>query len=98
MKPLIIKHIAKGTTIYSDKWGSYVRINEWCDEDGKSMCYLHGSVNHSKNFVNIDNKNIYTNNIERLWGTIKDVTKRRGYRTGNGRRHSSSIIGRCADW
>lgn len=66
----IKKHIAVGTTIISDSWGSYVII----ENKGKKM-FKHLSVNHSVNFVDPTTK-AHTQNVERLWRELKKINKR----------------------
>ena len=63
---LIIKHIRKGTTIISDCWGAYNRIESLCDIDGESMNYKHLTVNHREGFVNRTNRTIHTQAVERF--------------------------------
>lgn len=38
----------------------------------KDLPYFHYTVNHSVNFVDLENRNIHTNNIERLWRSLKE--------------------------
>ncbi|GFN87472.1 hypothetical protein PoB_001397800 [Plakobranchus ocellatus] len=73
--PLIEKNILKGSIIYSDSdsWGAYSKL--------KKLDYTHCQINHSQNFVDMDNAAIHTQNIERLWRDIKDHVKRPGIRS-----------------
>ena len=50
--PLIQKHIAPGTTIYTDGWGAYCNLEKYG--------YKHMTVNHSLNFKNPDT-GVHTN-------------------------------------
>ncbi|XP_028416130.1 uncharacterized protein LOC114543892 [Dendronephthya gigantea] len=59
--PLIKKHIAKETTIVSDCWKAYSKL----ELNG----YQHRLVNHSKEFVNEDG--FHTNKIEGHWRQAK---------------------------
>ncbi|XP_068219505.1 uncharacterized protein [Palaemon carinicauda] len=61
--PLINRYIKPGSIIYSDSWRGYNKISE--------SGYTHFQVNHSENFVDPNNPNIHTQNIERLWLDIK---------------------------
>ena len=48
------------------------------DGNGDSINYVHHSVNHKEEFVNFDNPWVHTQTIERQWGDMKEVIKRRG--------------------
>ena len=56
--PLIHKYIKAKSIIISDAWKAYAKLSEYD--------YTHQVINHSENFVNPLNKNIHTQNIERL--------------------------------
>ena len=72
--PIIQKFIKPGSVIYSDFWKSYERLAEL------PQGYRHHRINHSKNFVDPQQKHIHTQNIERLWRDIKEYVKRPGIR------------------
>jgi hypothetical protein len=57
------ERILPGTKIYSDSWRGYKTMK---------TSYDFYQVNHRKSFVDKINTNIHTNNIERLWRTLKD--------------------------
>lgn len=57
--PLITGNCNEGSVIWSDEWLAYRRIPN---------NYVHETVNHSQEFVNID---IHTQNIERCWASLK---------------------------
>jgi hypothetical protein len=56
--------ISQGTTIITDCWSGYRDLN-WCGFD-------HHSVNHSENFVDPNIPWVHTQNIERLWRSLKE--------------------------
>ena len=64
---IIKRRVEEGTTIYTDMWKGYHGLEtlnfDW--EMGRT------TVNHSKNFVNPENKNCYTNGIEAKWREVK---------------------------
>jgi ISXO2-like transposase domain len=60
--PWIEAWVEKGTTIYSDCWKAYGKL--------ESMGYKHETVNHSQTFVRPDGMN--TNKIESNWRPLKD--------------------------
>lgn len=67
--PIIQNHIAPNTTINSDSWRAYKRI------DGLPQHYSHRVVDHHKNFVNpIDGT--HTQTVERMWREVKRVKRR----------------------
>ncbi len=60
LMPIIVKHVESFSTVYTDEWCAYNRLNE---------TYDHHIVRHNKKeYVNGD---IYTNNIENFWGNFK---------------------------
>ena len=71
--PLIKKYILPGTIIVSDGWKAYSSL--------RNEGYTHWVVNHSEQFVDPENPDIHTQNIERLWRDIKEWTKRPGIKT-----------------
>ena len=78
LEPLIIKHIKKGSIIVSDCWRAYDNIVNLVDANGQSMNYTHHRINHQLYFVDPINPIIHTQTVERFWGDLKDVVKRRG--------------------
>jgi len=73
--PLIKRHVAEGSTIYSDGWSAYCSLNE--------HGYEHFSVIHKhafcKEYKNIDTGEIvkvHTNRIEGAWKHAKDHFRR----------------------
>ena len=59
---LIIKYVAKGSIIYTNKQKGYGGLT--------SLGYKHYTVNHSKNFKDLET-GIHTNTIEASWCAIK---------------------------
>ena len=54
----------------SDCWKSY----DCLEANG----FSHYKVNHSENFVNPDDSNIHTQNIENRWNWVKKFIKKKG--------------------
>ena len=65
--PEIEKNITKNTIIYSDYFKTYNQINK--------KNYTHKKINHSKEFVNKEDKTIHTNNIENIWRQVRRYLK-----------------------
>ena len=65
--PIIQRHILPGTTVISDLWSGYRRLNEFG--------YTHLTVNHSQNFVD-PQTGANTNAIESLWSKVKFRNKK----------------------
>ena len=63
--PLIQQHIRPGSIIYSDLWRAYTSIPRLPEG------YIHSTVNHSTNFVNPEDPDVHTQNIESLWSNYK---------------------------
>ncbi|CAF0955135.1 unnamed protein product [Brachionus calyciflorus] len=64
---IIYEKCLDGTTIYSDCWSSYNKIN--CFKNFK-----HRTVNHSVNFID-PSSGVYTNRIESIWNICKSKFK-----------------------
>lgn len=69
--PIIKKHIAPGSIIYSDCWKAYEQIDK--------STYQHQTVNHSENFVD-PHTGVHTQNVERLWRDVRGVVPKYGRR------------------
>ena len=67
--PIIKQYILSGTKIISDCWKSYIKLQE----EG----YIHGTVNHSIEFVNSITGD-HTQNIESTWRAVKRSLPRSG--------------------
>lgn len=63
------KYILLGTTIYSDGWWAYLRL----DKEG----YTHQLINHFKEFTDLDH-DIHIQNIQRFWRDVNEWVKRPG--------------------
>jgi len=61
--PIISRNVLPGTTIYSDEWAAYARINS-------ELGLTHGTVNHSLYFVD-PSTGVHTQKIESLWNVLK---------------------------
>jgi hypothetical protein len=60
---IVNSHLARGSKVYSDSWAGYNIIKNH---------YNVLSVNHKLYFVDPNNNNIHTNNIERVWRILKN--------------------------
>lgn len=60
---IVSNHVNPGTIVYSDCWCGYSTIRRHFE------VY---SVNHRLHFVDPENPNVHTQNIERLWRTLKE--------------------------
>ena len=68
--PIINKYILPGSVVVSDCWTAYNTLSE----EG----YKHWRINHSLNFVDPDDRDVHTQNIERLWRDVKEFVRRPG--------------------
>ncbi len=64
---LIHEHVQHGSVVVNDEWKRFMPL--------KSEGYIHETVNHSQNFVNL-NTGYNTQSIERDWGNSKEWMKR----------------------
>lgn len=71
---IIQRRIAPGTIIMSDGWGAYRNLSR--------IGYRHFVVNHSKNFVHPENRNVHTQNVENQWRQIKRWLRSKGTNLG----------------
>ena len=61
----ILRYVSKNSTLYTDDKPSYEKLPPICNR---------GKVIYSKeNYVNKENKNIYTNTIESHWVTFERI-------------------------
>ena len=67
--PIIQRYIKPGTKIITDCWSSYSSLER--------LGYVHGTVNHSYEFVNSETGD-HTQNIESTWRTVKRSLPRGG--------------------
>ena len=67
--PIIQKYIKPGTTIMSDCWKAYTKLEQ--------LGYKHGTVNHSVEFVNSATGD-HTQTIESTWRSVKGSLPRYG--------------------
>lgn len=69
LRNVLLENIKEGTFIMTDGWKGY---------DLKDLPFGdHGRVNHSKEFVNRNNRNIHTQRIECQWSVAKRDLRRR---------------------
>lgn len=69
---LITKHVKVGTNVYTDGWRGYCGLS--------LLGFNHQRVNHKYQFVNSRNRQINTQNIERVWRDLKETLPRYGNR------------------
>ena len=67
--PIIQAHTAAGTTVYSDQWGAYNRVQTL------GNVAAHSTVNHSLHFVD-PVTGVHTQNVESYWNRVKGKLKR----------------------
>lgn len=67
----IVAHILPGSHIISDGWSAYANISRIANG-----IYTHCSVIHQENFVDQDDPEIHTQNIENMWMRAKRKLKR----------------------
>ncbi|XP_034096611.1 uncharacterized protein LOC117562817 [Gymnodraco acuticeps] len=84
LMPLIKKHIKTGSSVISDGWRSYSRLQD----EG----YNHLTVNHQESFVD-PVTGAHTQNVERFWGICKTTIWRlRGNRTQSSLKDHLDVI------
>jgi len=69
--PIIQKWISTDCLlVVSEEWKAYGKL--------KNLNYNHEKINHSKNFVDVNNSRIHTQTIENRWGQIKNLMRKTG--------------------
>ena len=66
LSKIIFENVESGTTIITDCWPGYNKLQRM------NLNYTHQKVNHSQNFVSPEDRNIYTNTIERGWRSLRE--------------------------
>ena len=61
--PIVQAFVAPLTMLYTDGWRAYRRLPE--------LGYSHKWVDHTKNYVDPNDRNVHTNRIEGLWNKFK---------------------------
>jgi hypothetical protein len=69
--PILRDNVDFGSHIMSDRWAAYEGVK---DIDGG--VYSHSVVIHEDNFVDPDNEEVHTQNIESAWNDLKKKLKR----------------------
>uniref|UniRef100_A0A0K0EA96 DDE_Tnp_IS1595 domain-containing protein n=1 Tax=Strongyloides stercoralis TaxID=6248 RepID=A0A0K0EA96_STRER len=67
---VIKRHVLPNSTIYTDGWRGYRNLSQ--------HGYTHKTVIHQENFVNPEDANIHTQNIENLWSVLKRFLRKKG--------------------
>ena len=68
---IILKWVSKETRLLlSDEWKAYRSLED--------LGFNHKTIKHKDNFVDPNNSEIHTQNIENRWGIIKGLMKKRG--------------------
>ena len=71
LEAAIVEHILPGTKIMSDGWAAYKKVGLL-----KQGIYEHCVIVHNRNFVDPDDNDIHTQNIENMWMRAKRKLKR----------------------
>ena len=72
---VIRRRIAPETTVMSDGWAAYRDLSQYN--------YRHFVVNHSKNFVNPQIREVHTQNVENQWRQLKRWLRSKGTNIGD---------------
>ena len=66
LSKIIFENVNSKSTIYTDCWRGYNKLEEM------NLDYVHKTVNHSYNFVDPVDRDVYTNTVERSWRSLRD--------------------------
>jgi transposase-like protein len=64
LEPRVVKHVAKRTNVYTDKFNSYSRLKE--------RDFQHAAIDHAVKYVEGD---VHTNGLENFWSLLKRSIK-----------------------
>lgn len=67
--PVIQKHVAPGSTTYTDEYKSYHGIRFVRVRDGESARFQHYTINHDSGFFL--QGPVHTNSVEGFWNLVK---------------------------
>uniref|UniRef100_A0A182JHF1 ISXO2-like transposase domain-containing protein n=1 Tax=Anopheles atroparvus TaxID=41427 RepID=A0A182JHF1_ANOAO len=67
---IAIRHVEPGTLIITDCWRGYNGLRD--------SPFRHATVNHSRNFVDPNDRSINTQRVENVWRWLKSFLRRRG--------------------
>ena len=67
--PIMQQHLRSGTTVHSDQWAAYNRVQRL------SVVASHSTVNHSLHFVD-PTTGVHTQNVESYWNRVKGKFKK----------------------
>lgn len=65
--PIIKLKIANGTSVNTDRWKAYRKLNELLPEKQ----FEHNWINHDTNFVSRTNQDVHTQNIKCFWSNLR---------------------------
>ena len=67
--PILQRHLRSGTTVHSDQWAAYNRVQQL------PSVRVHNTMNHSLHFVD-PGTGLHTRNVESYWNRVKGIFKR----------------------
>jgi transposase-like protein len=71
MEAIILQYMVPGAHIVSDGWRAYGNLDR-----NASGIYTHSVIIHKSNFVDADNHEVHTQNIENMWMHAKRKLKK----------------------
>jgi hypothetical protein len=67
LREFLLENVVSTSKVITDEWRGYIGI--------ETLGFRHLTINHSRHFVDPNDRTIHTNGIERLWRSLKEALR-----------------------